>query len=147
MIWLKNFTELSEDEIKAVYRARMDERTARFCLTKFDFAEHCKFVDSLKSRKDKIYFMVYEGDVFIGSIYFSDFADGGAEFGLYKNPELSRVGDKLMSEILRYAKFELGVRTLFLRVLAKNTPALRLYEKYGFKKKQFLDNKYKMVTE
>lgn len=32
-------------------------------------------------------------------------------------------------------------------IVEKNNPAIKLYEKYGFKKKQFLDNKYKMVTE
>lgn len=133
MICFKNFVNLSDDEILAVYRARTDERVADYCSAgKFSYETHLNFIKYLRSQNDKKYFMIYDDDKFIGVINFVNITEKSAEFGIYKNPSVDKVGKILMQEMINYAKFELNLSQITARVLEQNKFAIELYKKFGF---------------
>lgn len=139
MIWTKNFTELSNEEILTIYKARTDPRTTQFCLNNnFSFDNHQNFIHSLKFRDDAIYLIVYNDNDFIGVVSFNNFENKSSEFGMYKNPKVTGVGSTLMEVILNYAKNNLHLQSIIAKVLKHNAKALGLYLKFGFK--QYFDD-------
>lgn len=131
MIWTKNFANLTSDEVLQVYKARTHPSTLAFSNTNFSFEEHLGFVKSLKFRSDRVYLMVFDDNEFIGVISFVDIENGSAEFGVYKNPDETGVGDILMQEIIKQAK-NLNINSILASVLKNNPKAIHLYEKFGF---------------
>ncbi|MDA3969391.1 UDP-4-amino-4,6-dideoxy-N-acetyl-beta-L-altrosamine N-acetyltransferase [Helicobacter ibis] len=132
-IEFKSFSELDINEIAIIFAWRNDARVCEFMKTKnFSWEIHNKFIESLKDRKDKEYFLVYSGDVAIGVVYFVDINSDSCEFGIYANPNLKGYGKILMQHLLDYAKNTLKVKTLYSSVYTKNKRALKLYESFGF---------------
>lgn len=131
MIWTKSFTKLSNDEIVKVYKARTDPTTLEFSNTNFSFDEYRNFIHSLKFANDKVYLMVYKNNEFIGVILFTNIIGDMAEFGVYKCPSVTNVGDILMRELIKEAK-NLNIKKIVARALKENKKALYLYHKFGF---------------
>ena len=74
----------------------------------------------------------------VGSVYLRDIdkEKKEAEFGIFIGEESARgkgVGTESARLILKYAFEELGLKTVFLRVIKDNKGAIRSYEKAGFK--------------
>lgn len=134
MIELKNFTNLNSDEILATFIARSNPQIASF-LTRAapNYEAHKNFINYLKNQDDKRYFMLKKGKDFIGVIYFINIKNNSAEFGLFKNPQLTGVGNLLMQNLLAYAKNELKLKNLHSHVLKSNAKALALYAHFDFK--------------
>ncbi len=68
----------------------------------------------------------------------------GFGIGLHKDYRGRGLGGKLMRELFDTARNELGLERIELSVDAHNTPAVKLYEKFGFKKlrtKKLPDNR------
>lgn len=108
---------------------------------------HLHFVESLKNRADKRYFLVQQEDEYIGVIDFTDITDSSAEIGIYANPELHGVGKALMETLIEYAFSTLRVATLIATVFADNGRAKHLYEKFDFtERKQTLYKGREMIT-
>ena len=106
MLELINFTSLSGEQKLMVLKWRNDERIAKFMKNKsVGKEEHFAFLERLKSIQDKIYFLVKDEGEFIGVISFVDITKESCEFGVYKNPELKRVGKKLLDLIKRLRFF------------------------------------------
>lgn len=97
-------------------------------------AEHFGFIEALKSREDRRYFLVQNEGMDIGVIDFNDISKESAVMGLYANPTLHQkgVGSLLMDAIVAYAFETLKVHTLKAEVFEDNTKAKALYEKFGF---------------
>ncbi|MGH1600840.1 UDP-4-amino-4,6-dideoxy-N-acetyl-beta-L-altrosamine N-acetyltransferase [Campylobacter majalis] len=134
---LINFTELSRSQKMMILKWRNDEQVAKFMLNKsVSKAEHLKFIQSLKTRIDKLYFLVKNDDVFekcdIGVIYFTDICKESCEFGLYANPSLKGVGKVLIKGVIDYAFCVLKVKILSAKAYKSNEKALALYDKFGF---------------
>ncbi|QKG30147.1 UDP-4-amino-4,6-dideoxy-N-acetyl-beta-L-altrosamine N-acetyltransferase [Campylobacter sp. RM16187] len=130
---LINFTKLTREQKMMVFDWRNDERVAKFMRSKnIALNEHLKFIDSLKSASDKLYFLVEENGEFIGVIDFININDNECEFGLYANPNLKNQGSKLMRIIIDYAFYELKVSRLNSCAYNFNEKAIALYEKFGF---------------
>lgn len=51
------------------------------------------------------------------------------------------IGNKLMLDIFRYLKTE-NIKLIELTVAPENVEAIKLYEKIGFERKEFLENEY-----
>lgn len=51
------------------------------------------------------------------------------------------IGNKLMLDIFRYLKAE-NIKLVELTVAPENVEAIKLYEKIGFERKEFLENEY-----
>ncbi len=134
-IILKNFIELSDDEKKMVLTWRNHSNIRKWMYTQDEISleNHLNFIESLKTRDDKLYFVVEKDEKYIGVIYFYNFENGSCEFGLYSNPALSAVGKILINEIVNYAFNRLNSNLLIAEVLANNERAINLYKKYNFK--------------
>ncbi|WP_163280533.1 UDP-4-amino-4,6-dideoxy-N-acetyl-beta-L-altrosamine N-acetyltransferase [Campylobacter fetus] len=132
MIWAKNFINLNNDEILAVFKARTDPQTTTFCIRNdFNFDEHLSFVRSLKLKNDKAYFMIYDDENFVGVVSFIDINLNQAEFGLYKTPNTKSMGKILMNQMVKLA-YSLNLKIIKAKVLKHNLKAINLYKEFGF---------------
>jgi len=141
-ITLLNFTDLSLSDKKMILKWRNDPdiRQWMFSQEPIVLQDHLNYIDSLKQREDRLYFLVKKGAQPIGVIDFTDIdqQNKSTEFGIYANPDLKKVGTLLMDEMLRFAFKTLRIDTLVAKVFKNNTRAINLYMKYNF---EAIDNK------
>lgn len=136
-IELVNFVDLSLDEKKMVleWRNHPDVRKWMFTQDKIELHDHLAFIESLKNRRDSLYFLVKKGNQDIGVIDFTDIDEKNrmTQFGIYTNPNLTKIGGLLMESIIDYAFKVLKIDTLIAEVFEKNISAIKLYDRYNFK--------------
>ena len=96
--------------------------------------DHLKYINSLKTRDDRLYFLVKKDTKAIGVIDFININidEKTAEFGIYANPDLKGVGSMLMESIINYAFKELNLKTLKAEVFEENSAGIKLYNRYNF---------------
>lgn len=106
---------------------------------------HLAFIETLKSCTDKLYFLVKQGNSYIGVIDFTNIDKGNksSNFGLYANIELKGMGKVLLNSISEYAFKSLNIKKLIAEVFIENKKAINLYQKFNFKeiKKKIVNNK------
>lgn len=136
MIELKNFTELTTDEKAMVLTWRNNEDIRSYMYTNQIISpeSHENFISSLKTRKDKQYFVVYKNSAPIGVIDLIDITGTTASLGLYGNPFSDRkgIGRIILRALIRYAYETLQLSTLRLECLEDNEKAKILYQKFDF---------------
>lgn len=133
MIKLKNFTELTSQEIELIFKWRNDIYISQFMKTKYiDFEEHLRFLKKLHQDSSKKYFLVFQDEQMIGVIDFVNITTKSCEFGLYAKPNLKGVGQILMNEIIKYAFEILKIKNLKACIFKQNQRALNLYLKNNF---------------
>jgi UDP-4-amino-4,6-dideoxy-N-acetyl-beta-L-altrosamine N-acetyltransferase len=95
---------------------------------------HLSYIDSLKERSDRLYFLVKKEGSSIGVIDFTsiDYKRKQANIGLYSNPNIRGVGSDLMYIIIEYGFKKLKFSRLISEVFEENIRAISLYEKFGF---------------
>jgi UDP-4-amino-4,6-dideoxy-N-acetyl-beta-L-altrosamine N-acetyltransferase len=127
-IKVKNFTELSKEEILKVYKWRNDLRIRKYMLDSEEFSEedYFKLIENLKKSKEWAFFLVED----VGVIDFINICEinESAELGLYSNPDKFGVGNILMNEILNFP-----YKKLYLKVFSNNDKAIKLYKRFDFK--------------
>lgn len=135
-LYLCNFTTLSKVQKQMILAWRNHEAVRAYMYNEnaISEAEHFSFIESLKTREDRRYFLVQDEGIDIGVIDFNDISNASAVMGLYANPTLHQkgVGSLLMDAIVTYAFETLKVRILKAEVFEENTKAKALYEKFGF---------------
>lgn len=131
---LLDFTTLNPQLLTMVLAWRNHSDIRRWMLhsDEIPMENHLQFVESLKNRADKRYFLVQREDSDIGVIDFTDITETTAEIGIYSNPELRGVGEALMRALIEYGFTTLKVTTLIASVFADNERAKYLYEKFDF---------------
>ena len=134
-IVLINFTDLSLEQKKMILEWRNHSNIKKWMYNQEDISleNHLKFIDSLKSNKDKLYFLLKESGECIGVIDFYNFKDNSCDIGLYQNPNLKGRGQNIMNTICKYAFGYLNLRNIFAEVIISNTKAYDLYHQFGFK--------------
>ena len=147
---LINFINLSLDEKKMVLKWRNTPAIKKwmFNQNKIDLDNHLHYIESLKQKKDRLYFLLKSEHQAIGVIDFTniDTKNNKAEFGIYTNPNLKGKGNLLMSILIQYAFKNLNIKTLKAEVFAENLPAIKLYVRYNFKeKKRYLLNNKQII--
>ncbi len=133
----KNFSCLSEDEVKLVWVWRNHDDVRKWMVTKdiIPFESHCSFVAGLKERDDKYYWLVFKNDVPIGvlSIIKVNHEKEEGEPGYYLSPDYANSGIGIDFQFF-YKKFffdELGFKNLFGHILHGNTNAYQLSRFFG----------------
>jgi len=93
-IQLLNFIdlELEEKEMILKWRNHPDIRKWMYNQDEIKLEEHLGFIESLKSRKNKLYFLVKKEDEFIGVIDFLDLDKKEIFYGIYSNPNSKIMG-------------------------------------------------------
>ena len=134
---LCDFTTLDKKTLLKILSWRNHESVKAYMYNDQNIGEkeHFTFVQSLKTRNDKRYFLVRDDNEEIGVIDFNAISSHSALMGLYANPFLTQkgVGSKLMEAIIAYAFETLSVQVLQAEVFAHNKRAHQLYQKFGFK--------------
>jgi len=136
MIELKNFTKLTADEKAMVLTWRNDENIRSYMYTNEIISpeNHENFIASLKTRKDKQYFVVYKNSAPIGVVDLVDITDTTASLGLYANPYSDRkgIGRIILRALIRYAYETLALKVLQIECFEDNDKAKTLYQKFDF---------------
>ena len=133
-IKLVNFTSLDTKEIKMIYNWRNNPKIAKYMINKsIEWNEHIRFIDTLSSFNDKIYFLAYKDDLAIGVISFVNISKSSCEFGIYASPDLRGMGDLLMGVVVDYAFNRLCVKEILAKAFMDNLRAITLYKKFEFK--------------
>jgi len=133
---LINFTRLSLEDKKMVLEWRNSAEIRQWMFEKdhISLTKHLTYIEHLKERKERLYFLVREDEEAIGVIDFTaiDYKDKSAEIGLYANPALHGVGKILMQNILEYGFQTLQIKKLYARVFCSNEKAIKLYKNFHF---------------
>ena len=131
---LLDFTTLDTQLLTTVLAWRNHSDIRRWMLSddEISLENHLRFVESLKNRADKRYFLVQREGESIGVIDFTDITQNSAEIGIYANPQMRGGGEVLMNVLIEYGFSTLGVKMLIASVFADNERAKHLYEKFDF---------------
>lgn len=136
-IELINFTQLSFQEKKMILLWRNSSTVKKWMYNVDDILleEHLSFIDSLKNRADKLYFLVKKNNQYIGVIDFTniDKDTQSSEFGLYANIELKGVGKVLLNSICEYGFNTLKLNRLIAEAFIENEKAISLYKSFNLK--------------
>ena len=138
MVKLINFINLEYHEKVMILKWRNHPKIKSVMHNNSDIAleDHLNFIESLKKRVDKKYFLVKKHSLNIGVIDFINITKHEAELGIYANPELRGYGTLLLSEICTYAFETLKVQVLKAEVYNTNVTAIQLYQKFNFEEIQ-----------
>ncbi|HZF70566.1 UDP-2,4-diacetamido-2,4,6-trideoxy-beta-L-altropyranose hydrolase [Sulfuricurvum sp.] len=128
------FTELNdaEKEMILAWRNHPDIRMWMLTSNEISLDEHLRFIESLKNRSDKRYFLVRQANDYLGVVDLTDITLTSAEIGIYANPDKRGVGTLLMDALIRYAFNTLKLTKLIANVFSNNEKAKRLYQKFDF---------------
>jgi len=134
MIKLINFIDLNDIEKQMILRWRNHTKIKSMMHNTLDISlqDHLNFINALKNRTDKKYFLVKEDKKDIGVIDFINITDNEAELGIYANPTLRGYGNILLHEICNYAFQTLKIKILKAEVYSVNTVAMELYKQFKF---------------
>ena len=135
-IQLLNFIdlELEEKEMILKWRNHPEIRKWMYNQDEIKLEEHLNFIESLKSRKDKLYFLVKKEEEFIGVIDFTQLVEKkSVHMGIYSNPNLKGNGKILLNKIIDYSFNNLKVERIFSECLMENEKAYILYKSFNFK--------------
>ncbi|MCT7548541.1 UDP-4-amino-4,6-dideoxy-N-acetyl-beta-L-altrosamine N-acetyltransferase [Aliarcobacter butzleri] len=151
-IKLINFIDLSPDEKKMIleWRNRLDIQKWMYTQNDISLEEHLDFTDSLKTIKDKLYFLVKKDNIYIGVIDFTQIKPNESlHMGIYTNPDLKGYG-KILLETIIYFSFEiLKVKVIFSEVYFENEKTYNLYKNYNFREisEKFINDKKVICME
>jgi UDP-4-amino-4,6-dideoxy-N-acetyl-beta-L-altrosamine N-acetyltransferase len=99
-------------------------------------AEHFAFVESLKTRSDRLHFALMQGSDILAvfNLYDISHEHHRAMFGMFANPEAKLPGlGFVIDEAALHVSFDLlGLQTLRLEVFADNTGVIALHKRMGF---------------
>lgn len=133
---LINFTKLSLDEKELILLWRNDNLVKQWMYNRDDIniESHLLYIESLKQRDDKSYFLLKSKTDYLGVVDLTDIKEGSsAELGIYQNPLLKGYGSLLLGKIIEYAFDVLKLKILNANVYINNTKAINLYKKFNFK--------------
>ena len=151
-IKLINFIDLSQEEKMMIleWRNRLDIQKMMYTQNDISLEEHLDFINSLKTIKDKLYFLVKKDNIYIGVIDFTQIkSNESLVVGNYANPNLKGYG-KILLETIIYFSFEiLKVEKIFSEVYFENERAYILYKRYNFIEigKKSLNNRKIIIME
>jgi len=136
-IQLLNFIDLGQKEKEMIleWRNHPEIRKWMYNQEKIKLEEHLNFIDSLKSRNDKLYFLVKKQDEYIGVVDFLDLDKKEIFYGMYANPYSKILGiGRILNEIsIDFAFNFLKAKKLKLEVFEDNFQVRNLHKKYKFK--------------
>lgn len=135
-IQLLNFIDLKPEEKEMILKWRNNPKIRMWMYNQDEIKleEHLNFIESLKSRKDKLYFLVKKEEEFIGVIDFTQLVEKkSVHMGIYSNLNLKGNGKILLNKIIDYSFNYLKVEKIFSEVFVENEKAYSLYKNFNFK--------------
>ena len=142
---LKNFINLTDKEKRLVLSWRNHETVRKYVATTPDeisMEEHGAFIEKLRDRKDRYYYMVKEQESSFGviSLFDVDFYNRRCMWGLYANTDNFNTGTGIILEYAAlYMVFDvLGLHCLRCEINEENSRALKLFDLVGFRREGIL---------
>lgn len=135
-IKLINFIDLSLEEKKMIleWRNQPEIKACMYNQNEITLEEHLNFIETLKTKEDKLYFLVKKESEYIGVIDFTQIIKKESlHMGIYGNPNKRGNGKILLNEIIKYSFNILKVKKIFSEVFKENNKAYELYKKFEFK--------------
>lgn len=130
-----NYINASRQDLEEILRWRNSEEIRKWMTnTKpITLSDHLRFVETLRQRSDKTYFVVYRNGVMMASINLLEEEPLVMERGLFALPPAQGKGymaeaERLLMEQLR----QQGVKALTAKVKNDNLRSLRYHEKLGY---------------
>ena len=120
-IKLMNFTELTleQKEMVLIWRNSSEIRKWMYSQEEIELNDHLNFIESLKSRKDKLYFLVKKDKEYIGVIDFTEIIEEESlHMGIYTNPNIKGNGKILLNKIIEYSFDNLKVKKIYSEVFS-----------------------------
>ena len=147
-IIFKNFTTLSEEEIKLVWemRNKIEIRSKMYNQDFIPLESHINWVKKLAGRNDCRYFLAYLDEKPVGVVDFTSIEKSKCEWGYYLDKQYLSSGYGILLEyyIIKYAFEVLNVNLLFCAVLNSNKNVYDTHIKYFCFSK---DEKYSSENE
>lgn len=131
----KNFVMLSDDEVRDVWQWRNDESIRKWMYNSdiIPWENHLKFIESLRNRDDKYYWLVSDTGGVIGVIDLITNEKYKLELRNYMTPGNEGNGFDFFKECFYFVFHTLNVDSLYTAVNKKNKPALYLNQFLGQK--------------
>jgi UDP-4-amino-4,6-dideoxy-N-acetyl-beta-L-altrosamine N-acetyltransferase len=133
---LINFISLTSDDKEVVHQWRNHPDVRKWMRTDhiIEYEEHQSFIERLRNDEVNFYWLVKSENQNIGVVYLTgvNSKEKTAYSGVYANPQLRGVGQKLMSS-LQELSFDLcKFSSLNLEVMELNQRAISFYKNAGF---------------
>lgn len=129
------YTDMSEEQSRKVWEARNagDVRKWMSNPEEFSLESHMAFVESLRSRSDRMYFAFFDGGNFAGSCDLVDISGGRASRGLFVSSAYRGRGVAMaMETYIGCVAAGMGVHTLTAEVLKDNARSAAFHLKAGY---------------
>ena len=131
-----NFVDLQEGEVFKILEFRNHPQISKWMYKSsvISLQAHLDFIENLKTTPSSAFWLFKQGETMlgVGSLTRISITHQNACVGMYKNPSLSKVGDKIMQALQKIAFEAFWLRTLMLEVIATNRYAINCYERNGF---------------
>ncbi len=133
----KSFINLNDDEKKLVLSWRNDIRIRNLMFNKdiISLDSHLEFIENLKIRQDKHYWLVIIDSEYIGSVCLYNIEKTSCYWGYYVKPDLlgKSYGVVLEYLILKIVFEFLKLDVLRCETLKLNKSVVKYHKKFGFK--------------
>lgn len=142
----KNFTTLSEEEIKLVWEMRNREeiRSKMYNQDFIPLENHIAWVKKLAGRNDYKYFLAYFDEKPVGVVDFTSIEKTKCEWGYYLDKQYLSSGYGILLEyfVIKYAFEVLNVNLLYCAVLDTNINVCNVHVNFfGFHKNDIFTSK------
>lgn len=132
----KDFTELTEDEIRLIWELRNHPDIRRWMTNSrpIEFADHLQFIGSLSRRNDLRHYLVKDNSSLpIGSVNITFLSDDKVERGIYINPAYHGMGHakRLLTEFYEKIHQQYFVNWVLTKVFRSNTASNALEHSLG----------------
>ena len=144
----ENILDVNKDLVELVRTWRNSENVSKFMFTNHHISkeEHQRWIGKLQNADTaKAWIIKYNGKpVGLSSLSDIDYNKKSTEWGFYIADESTRgkgVGSASLYKLMEYVFDEMNFEKMHTKVLDNNPTALKLYDKFGFKKEKELDEK------
>ena len=120
------------------WRNKDEIRTSMLSQHNISEKEHRSWLEGLRLKNDRKFFVVFNDGIPVGSAYFHniDYADSSSEWGFYIGDDAYKdkgLGKRIVFKLLGIFFGELKTKTLLTTELSHNKPAINIYNKFRFK--------------
>lgn len=134
-IYAIDFTLMPQDDIEQVFEFRNHKDISKWMYSeKISYKTHLNFINNLKENHNSYYWLFKENSdlLGVGSLTRFNLTHKHSYIGIYKNPFLKNVGDKILSSLEYIAFKEFRLKTLHLEVMESNKKAIKFYQKHSY---------------
>lgn len=135
-----NYVDLTEAESRQVWETRNSPEIRQWMVNKntFSYGDHFRFIESLKTSKDRLYYAFFIGDEFVGSYDIKDRIPRMiVECGLFLHPSWQKRG---LGHIIE-EKMERLVKSMSIAIIASD-----VYLDNEQSRKYFVRNDFKEIS-